>query len=154
MRKWYIFGAAALALVLVASSPFIWHEISQRRYYHNLTKELMEEEEQGKEIEIKPTATDNYINDFKYTSTVKIGDAGFEPAHLSVKPQTKVIFTGVDTKPHFVKLSPGSPTPKHFDPKVDITMNSMFQVKFETPTTYSFYDRSNPAAGITITVSQ
>ena len=73
MRKWYIFGAAALALVLVASSPFIWHEISQRRYYHNLTKELMEEEEQGKEIEIKPTATDNYINDFKYTSTVKIG---------------------------------------------------------------------------------
>jgi plastocyanin len=140
------------ALLIVGFGVAAYQELAHRHYYKVLGAELLAEEEKAHEFDAEPTAADIYLNDFMYTETITIGDAGFDPATITIKPQTKVMFTGQNDNPHFVQPSQGSPVPKYFEPQLDITKNIIFQTKFDTPGTYQFYDARNPEALIDITV--
>jgi plastocyanin len=146
----------AVVVILVAATALV---IGLNRYSYNRhvadVKSQLEAEESSEEQfkAVDPSAADNYVSDFKYVSNVTVTSKGFSPANVIVKPQTKVIVTGGDDVSHFMALAPGSTSPKYFDPKIDLTQNSVFQMKFETTGTYSFYDRYNPIATMVVVVS-
>lgn len=153
-KKLLILKLFALILVLLA----IYGLVLGWRYYQDrdnraLTKQLLSEESDEDEKPAPVSEADKYVADFKYTADVKIGDQGFTPSTISVKPQTKIIFTTTDAGKYFVAVSPGSKAPKLFDPKVDITKNSQFQTKVEEVGTYSFYDTYNPKFTLVVTVT-
>lgn len=127
----------------------------QRNNHIKQVKQQLDAEESSEEqfAATDPTKADAYVSDFKYVANVTVTANGFNPANLVVKPQTKVIFTGGDESPHFLAVAPGSAVPKYFDPKIDVTQNSVFQTKFESSGTYSFYDRYHPQSSVVVTVS-
>lgn len=145
---------AAFTLVLVVGSIVAVRNYNNSEDANNAHKELADEAASEKQFATtKPSDADTYVNDFKYVSDVKVGKNGFSPSNVVVKPQTKVSVTGDGDSAHFIALAPGSTSPKHFSPKIDITQNSVFQMKFETAGTYSFYDKYNPLSMLVVTVT-
>ncbi len=148
---------AGIALVVLTPLVILaWQEHVQQQYWHQLTKELMADEAKGGEEDETPpemTPADSYVNDFKHTTAIAITSAGFSPSSITVKPRTKLIFKAADEQPHFVQVAADSQTPKFFDPKSDVTEHSLFQTKVEALGNFAFYDRYNPAATLTVTVS-
>lgn len=149
-------AAAIVAAVGILSVVLVTaNKIKTDRYYENLSKELAAEEADETEHQAQePTAADNYVNDFTYAVEVKVSNAGFNPSTILVKPNTKIIFNGDDDYPHFISTSPGSPVPKFFDPKIDVTKHTVFQTRLEEAGTYSFYDTYNPVSTLIVTTEK
>jgi plastocyanin len=135
-------GLAGFVLLLGAAFGAGW-----------LKEELSWRQAEAKDIPGLSEA-DIYVGDFKYFKEVTIGPDGFSVKKLSVKPMTKVIFTGTGEEPHRVALAPGSKSPKHFDPRIDLTSHSVFQTKLEAVGTYTFTDTYNAAARLEVIVEK
>lgn len=146
--------SSLLVILLLAGSVWSLSIYRRNKHVESVRQSLAAEESNEDQFEATPpSAADTYVSDFKYVADVTVSESGFTPANLVVKPQTKLIFKGGDEKPHFLALAPGSPSPRYFDPQIDVTQNSVFQTKFESAGTYSFFDRYNPSASIIVTVS-
>lgn len=85
---------------------------------------------------------------------VLITEDGFQPASLSVKAGTVVIWDNQDTKPHRVAANPyGSHTTlPSLDSKSNIATNGSYRYKFTQKGTFNYHDELNPQVNGTVIV--
>jgi plastocyanin len=126
---------------------------NQANYYNNLAKELTSEEAKDSTAPFAVSDADKDVSTFKYSVNITVGPNGFEPAVITAKPSTKLIFTGTDTSKHFIAVSPGSKAPKYFDPQIYVTSTTIFQTKVDEAGVYSFYDREHPQSTLAVNVA-
>jgi len=85
----------------------------------------------------QPTTT-SYYQPSGQTATVALNDTPFAQTQLQVAPGTKVLFTNRGNNPHTITSGQGL-----FDSGT-IPAQATYDVTFNQPGTYSYFDRNNP----------
>ena len=84
---------------------------------------------------------------------VVITSSGFVPATLSIAPNTKVVWTNSDTKPHQIQANPHPTGDSLNELKSEILANAQsYNYTFTQTGSYSYHDYLNPSTNGTIEV--
>jgi plastocyanin len=101
------------------------------------------------------TADTNKNQKLSRVAIVRITESGFEPATLSVKQGTKVIWTNIDTSLHTVASNPQAHGDDIVNLKSEILNNGQsYEYVANTPGDFSYHDGQQPTVNGTIIVKK
>lgn len=141
-------------LLLIGLGAFVARRISKKLP----TKDIYKRSNESKEEEQKPpvlTDEEKFLLGATNTVELKVDKSGgFKPAVVTIKPDTKVVWTTDDNGSFSVSANAGSKVAKYFGSKTDIDIHHLYSARFTEEGIYTYHDSKNPDHNGTIIVAK